>query len=241
MLDQTIVDSYGQRLTEKLELPASKHFKTVWLGMTLTRCEHLRLYRVRFGDPVFSVTILVLSTFTAFGCFNVSISIHFECIWCIECIQLKMYQSTNTSMPNWQIHLPGSVFGSSTHETNSWVAPTDWGNELWDFMELQKFWDFEILNQFFFKFQKLTAPWTKNSFAMALFCRVALAILLSCCVAEPFVAEVQGSGIRQLGESRDSKEPANIESDASLNAGKIPTQHFQGWNCWICKLHQGAW
>eukprot|EP00434_Breviolum_minutum_P020080 symbB.v1.2.017712.t1/scaffold1384.1/size122353/2 len=53
-----------------------------------------------------------------------------------------------------------------------------------------------------------------KTFAMALFCRVALAILLGCCVAEPFVAEVQENDIRQLGESRDSKEPANVESDA---------------------------
>ena len=241
MLDQTIVDSYGQRLTEKLEEhPASKHFKTVWLGMTLTRCERLR--DCTEWDWVIQCSASQSLYFQLSLLSDVSISIHFECIWYIELYQFQ-------DVPKYQ-HFDAQLTDSLAwfsvrlqHSQDKFVrvAPTDWGNELWDFMELQKFWNCEMLNPCCFQISKTYFILDQKL--------VRHGTLLPCCVGHPArllcgrALRCGGSGNwhpAAWGKSR-LKEPANVESDASLNAEKIPTQHFQGWNCWIWKLNQGAW
>ena len=175
MLDQTIVDSYGQRLTEKLEeLPASKHFKTVWLGMTLTRCERLR--DCTEWDLVIQCsasTILVLSNFTAFGCILYQFQYILSLLRCIECIQLKMYQLPTLRCPTDTLNclvqcsaptLTRQIRESGPYRLRQWTLRfhgTSGTMRFWDVGSFRFFSNFQNLLHFG---PKISSPW--HSFAV---------------------------------------------------------------------------
>ena len=144
--------------------------------MTLTRCERLR--DCTEWDWVIQCSASQSLYFQLSLLSDVSISIHFECIWYIELYQFQ-------DVPKYQ-HFDAQLTDSLAwfsvrlqHSQDKFVrvAPTDWGNELWDFMELQKFWNCEILNPCCFQISKTYFILDQKL--------VRHGTLLPCCVGHP--------------------------------------------------------